>query len=61
MEKDEEKSHVLGKGHISTLFKVNNLMLSAKGSKVRYHSDVASNYHLKLKSVCASYELQKSD
>lgn len=48
MEKGEEKSNILGKEYISTPFKVNNLMLSAKDSKVRYNSDVASNYHLKL-------------
>ena len=61
MEKDEERSNILGKRHISTLFKVNNLTLSAKDSKLRYSSENASNYHLKIKSVHASYELQKSD
>lgn len=54
MGKGEEKSNILGKGHISTLFKVNNLMLSAKDSKVRYSTDIVPNYHPKLKTVHAS-------
>lgn len=61
MNEDEEKSITLGNGHISTHFNINNLMLSARDSKVRYSSDFALNYPLKLKSVHVSYELQNSD
>lgn len=61
MNEDEEKSIILRDGHILTHFKVNNLMLSARDSEVRCNSGIASNYHLKLKSVHISYELQNSD
>lgn len=61
MKEDEEKSIILGNGHISPHFKINILMLSARDLEVRYSSDIASSYHLKVKSAPINYKLQNSD
>lgn len=50
-EGQEKISNILRKRSLSALFKVNNLMLASKDSKIKCSSNITSNYHLKLKSA----------